>query len=49
VQRKYKLVLIEDSEDDVILFELTLRRIGLHELFEIVRRFPNGRRQWSIS
>jgi CheY-like chemotaxis protein len=41
-QHKYKLVLVEDSEDDVILFELTLRRTGLHEFFDIVRRFPSG-------
>lgn len=41
-REKYKLLLVEDSDDDVVLFELALRRTGLHESFEIVRRFPNG-------
>jgi len=41
-KEKYKLILVEDSEDDVVLFELSLKRTGLHESFEIIRRFPNG-------
>lgn len=35
-------MLVEDSEDDVILFQLTLGRSGLHESFELVLQFPNG-------
>src|SRR5262245_9933718 len=35
---KYNLLLVEDSDDDVVLFELALRRTRLNESFEIVRR-----------
>jgi len=41
-KKKYKLILVEDSEDDVMLFDLSLKRTGLHESFEIIRRFPDG-------
>jgi len=41
-REKYRLLLVEDSDDDVMLFELALRRTGLHEAFEIVRRFSDG-------
>ena len=41
-KEKYKLVLVEDSDDDVVLFELALKRTGLHLSFEIIRRFPNA-------
>src|SRR5437762_3359869 len=40
--QRYKLVLVEDSDDDIILFELALRRTGLHDSFEIIRRLTNG-------
>ena len=36
---KYKLFLIEDSPDDVLLIERALQRSGLNESFEITRRF----------
>jgi len=39
---KYKLLLVEDSEDDVILFELALKRSGLNQCFELIERFTNG-------
>lgn len=35
----YKLFLIEDSPDDVLLIERTLQRSGLNKSFEITRRF----------
>jgi len=35
-------MLVEDSADDVVLFEITLRRTGLHDFFELARRFENG-------
>ena len=34
--------MVEDSDDDVILFELALRRGGLRDSFEVVRRFQTG-------
>jgi len=35
-------MLVEDSEDDLVLFELALRRADLRESFPLVRRFPTG-------
>ena len=40
--RKYKLFLIEDSADDILLFELALERSGLNEAFEVTRRFEDA-------
>ena len=39
--RKYKILWVEDSEDDVLLFDATLRRTGLRESFEITQ-FSTG-------
>ena len=39
---KHRLVLVEDSDDDVVLFGLALKRTGLNQTFQIVRHFPNG-------
>lgn len=36
------MILIEDSDDDAILFDSTLRRAGLQDAFQIARRFSNG-------
>jgi CheY-like chemotaxis protein len=41
-QDKYKLLLVEDSDDDAGLFDRTLRRTGLHESFEIVQRLATA-------
>jgi two-component system, OmpR family, response regulator AdeR len=41
-KNKYKLLLVEDSDDDAVLFDLTLRRTGLHLFFEIVQRFATA-------
>jgi len=35
-------MLVEDSDDDVMLFQLALRRTGLGESFNVVWRFQNG-------
>ena len=42
--RKYKLFLIEDSDDDVLLFDHALQRSGLNETFEVSRRFESAER-----
>ena len=39
---KYKLVLVEDAEDDVLLFEMALKRTSLDQEFAIVQRFETG-------
>ena len=40
--KKYQLVLVEDSEDDAVLFGLNLRRTGLDQSFDLIRRFSCG-------
>jgi two-component system response regulator len=42
--RKYKLFLIEDSPDDVLLFKVALQRSGLSESFEVTRHFEDAQR-----
>jgi CheY-like chemotaxis protein len=37
-QSKYKLLLVEDSDDDAMLFSLALRRSSLNESFELLQR-----------
>jgi CheY-like chemotaxis protein len=39
---KYSLFLVEDSDDDLVLFKWALKRSGLNEFFQISRHFPNG-------
>ena len=39
---KHHVLLVEDSDDDVVLFELALRRSKLNETFQIVRRCRTG-------
>jgi CheY-like chemotaxis protein len=41
-KEKYRLFLVEDSEDDALLFAYALKRSSLHEQFEIVRHFQEG-------
>jgi CheY-like chemotaxis protein len=41
-KQAYKLLLVEDSDDDVVLFDLTLRRSRLHETFKIIHRLCTG-------
>ena len=39
---KYRLILVEDADDDVDLFRKALTRSGLDPYFEIAHCFPNG-------
>jgi len=41
-RRKYWIILVEDSEDDLILFEVNLRRTGLHQTFDLACHFTQG-------
>jgi CheY-like chemotaxis protein len=40
--RKYKIIYIEDSQDDVILFDRALRRSGLDASFEVSHCFDSA-------